>query len=154
MSHNSYFFCGCCCCCHAGLLAASTLQPLLQHILAMPLSREGWSPATLALHNVDQLMRMWDHVVIATPKMQPLAVRNALPLLQQVQSSTRLLSATAGTPAAAAAAAANRSLPRGMLISGRRVNMGYVVTKPANACAHTAECNFTAVSPGRVSQRQ
>jgi hypothetical protein len=38
--------CCCCCCCPAGLLAASTLQPLLQHILCMPFSREGWSPAT------------------------------------------------------------------------------------------------------------
>jgi hypothetical protein len=104
----------------------------------MPFSREGWSPATLALHNIDQLMRMWDNVVIATPKMQPLAVRNALPLLQQVQSSTRLLSATAGTPPppAAAAAAASRSLPSGMRIGGRSVSMGYVVTKAEPMLVH------------------
>jgi hypothetical protein len=61
-------------------------------------------------------------------------VRNALPLLQQVQSSTRLLSATAGTPAAAAAA--SLGLPSRMLTGGHRVNMGYVVTKAEPMLAH------------------
>jgi hypothetical protein len=74
---------------------------------------------------------MWDNVVKHTPKMQPLAVRNALPLLQQVQASTRLLSATAGTPPAAAAA-----LPSRMLTGGQRVNMGFLATKAEPVLVH------------------
>jgi hypothetical protein len=147
--------CCCCCCCHlAGILAATTLQPLLQRILRLPLSREGWSPATIALHNTHQVMRMWDTAVIYTTALRPIVLRNLLPLLQQLQSSAKLLSPTAGTAAAAAtdatssssaaaAAAADASSsaaacsgPVRMLIGGKRINLGALFTSPEPVLVH------------------